>query len=85
MSLGGRIGCFLLLVGLALVLLFLVSDAAKTPAYNYLIIGGFIILVGFSMWRAGRPKPTESNRFSALRRMHEAGEERKKKKLQGKH
>ncbi|MDD5370970.1 MAG: hypothetical protein PHQ40_17965 [Anaerolineaceae bacterium] len=68
MSLTGRIGCFFLLVGGGLLGLFLASDRAHTPVFNYLIAGAGLFLFGLWLWSKGKSAPRRSGRFRILRR-----------------
>jgi sugar phosphate permease len=67
MSTSGRIGCFFLIVGAVIMGLFLASDAAHKPQLNFLLAGAAICLIGFALWRRGRPAPRDSGRFRILR------------------
>jgi hypothetical protein len=63
-----RIGCFLLLIGAGLSLLFFASDASLQTDYNYLFWAAAAALPGFWLWRRFRPRSTKSQRFRMLRR-----------------
>lgn len=69
MSVLGRMGCFLMLVGGALILLYLLSDQASKPQLNLLFLGALIFLVGIPLWRKGQPPPRDTGRFRTLRKM----------------
>lgn len=74
MSVSGRIGCFLMLVGVLLVVLFLASDAAKAPEAGLLLVGVLGLGFGVVLWRSGVPKPEQSSRFAIVRRLRERKE-----------
>lgn len=74
MSVSGRIGCFLMLVGVLLVVLFLASDAAKAPEAGLLLVGVLGLGFGVVLWRSGIPKPEQSSRFAIVRRLRERKE-----------
>ena len=74
MSVSGRIGCFLILVGVLLVVLFLASDAAKAPEVSLLLLGVLGLGFGVVLWRSGVPKPEQSSRFAIVRRLRERKE-----------
>jgi hypothetical protein len=67
MSTTGRIGCFFLIVGAMILTLFLASDASHKPQLNYLVLGVGACLIGYGLWRKGRPAPRKSGRFRVLR------------------
>lgn len=63
-----RIGTFLFMVGLLLIGLYVISDAAKTPVCNYLLFGVVLAGIGIALWvrNPGAPPPP-SGRFRLLR------------------
>ncbi len=72
-----RVGTFFFLLGLGLIGLFVLSDIAKTPTCNYLIIGGIFLIIGVFLWlRDPAPPPQQTGRFRVLR----GGEKKEKKK-----
>ncbi len=73
MSLTNRVGCFFLLVGGVLLVLFLASDVAQQQNCTLLAIGVLGVVVGFAMWRRNRPDPTPSGRFGTLSKLRQAG------------
>ena len=66
MSLTNRIGCFFLLMGVVLLVLFLASDVAGQQNCNLLLLGILGTVLGFVMWRRNRPAPHPSGRFTDL-------------------
>jgi hypothetical protein len=67
LTLPGRIGCFFLLISAGLLVLFMASDGAHIPQFDYLLGGLFLGLVGWVLWRKGRTPPRKSSRFRILR------------------
>jgi membrane protein implicated in regulation of membrane protease activity len=63
-----RIGCFFLLVGGGLILLFAASDASLQTDYNFLFWAVICILVGYGLWRRFRPGRERARRFRLLRK-----------------
>ncbi len=78
-SFTGRIGCFFLLIGIVLLVIFLASDAAHQPAYTYLCFSVVGLLFGFVLWAQGKPPPGASERFRSVRKMRESSKKGKKK------
>lgn len=75
-----RVGTFFLLVGLGLVILFILSDAVRQTAFNYLCWGAILLTIGF-MFRAQYKRAVPSSgRFSILRRFKRARKDDKGKK-----
>jgi hypothetical protein len=66
MSLTRRLGCFFLMVGGLVFLLFLTSDMVRVPLFNALWISLPILGFGFYLWRKGRPKAIPSGRFRLI-------------------
>jgi hypothetical protein len=59
-----RIGTFFMLLGVMLIVLFVLSDLAKTPACNLFFYGGFSIALGVFLWfRDPLPEGPPSGRF----------------------
>jgi len=67
LTLTGRIGCFFLILGAGILVVYLISDQAHAPQFAYLFLGLLLSLVGFGFWRKGRQPPRESSRFRVLR------------------
>ena len=73
-----RIGKFLLLIGMGLIFLFLLSDIARSPDFNLLILGGLVSIAGILLiWSNPPPPPPPSGRLGLFRRKKK--EEEKKK------
>ena len=75
-----RIGSYLILIGLILLVIFFASDQSQNPQFG-LFFGGSVltILGGFMFWRF-RPPPTPSGRFGLFRKMSERSKIKKDKK-----
>jgi len=69
MSTTHRLGCFFLLVGGLIFILFLASDMVRLPEFNVLWISLPILGIGFYLWRRGRPKARPSGRFRLINKM----------------
>lgn len=79
----GKIGRFLLFIGLILLVVFFAMDQAKHPSYGYFCVGLVVVILGGILIVRGQKPPEESMRFRTLRRWREQQrqlkEERKKK------
>ena len=72
-----RIGTFFVVIGLGFVLLFVISDIAKTVYFDYLFLG--LLLSGLGIYlRRNVEKPPPSGRFTGWRKMR--SKEKKEKK-----
>jgi hypothetical protein len=65
-----RIGTFFFVIGFGLFVLFLASDMAKTPQFDYLCLATLSISIGWMLARRRAP-PASAGRFSLLRRTRE--------------
>ena len=79
-----RIGTFLLLVGILVVVLFIASDRGNQATFSYFFIGMFLIAAGFIFKRMAAPEKSPSQRFEAIRKMQQKRREAKEKKLAAK-
>lgn len=74
-----RIGTFFLLIGLGLLVLFMMTEAEKSPMFSYFCWSMALLIVGF-LFRAQYKKAiTPSGRFSILKRLKPKPKEEKKK------
>ncbi len=63
-----RLGNFFILLGLGVIGYFVLTDIAKTPACDVLIIGVILVGLGIVLWlRNPGPPPQETGRFRILR------------------
>jgi len=81
-----RIGVFLYLVGVGLILLFIASDASaditgKRADYSLLCGSVLLLVIGYLFRRTG-PRPQAAERFRAIRKIKEQREAAKKEKVQ---
>lgn len=78
MSFVFRIGTFFVLLGVALVALFVLSDLAQQPDFRLLILGGLGILLGFLLrWSSPPPERPLSSRFRLFRKKREEKSEKR--------
>ncbi len=81
-----RIGVFLYLVGVGLILLFIASDASaditgKRADYSLLCGSVLLFVIGYLFRRTG-PRPQAAERFRSIRKIKERREAAKKEKVQ---
>jgi L-asparagine transporter-like permease len=75
-----RVGTFFLLVGIGLVVLFMLSEAAQQATFSYFCLGTVLLIIGF-MFRAQYKKSLPpSGRFSLIKRLMPKSKEDKGKK-----
>jgi len=77
-----RIGTFLILVSIGLLLVFVGSYLASTPYFGYLFSSLVVLVLGFLLRRRTKPRPSPG-RFRAIRGIYDKskeGREQKKKK-----
>lgn len=67
-----RVGTFFLVMGVGIFILFVVSDIAEKPEFDYLFTGLLLIGVGWYM-RRNKSKPPPSGRFGLLKRFRKGG------------
>lgn len=73
-----RVGTFFLMVGIGLVLLFLLSEAAQQVSFGYFCWGTILFVVGL-IFRAQYKKSVESaNRFSTVKKLFSKKDKAKK-------
>ena len=78
-----RIGTFLLLLGMFFFILFLASDFADQPDFDWLFLGLLFAAAGFGLRRRASPPPP-AGRFGAIRKMRENAKKRKEEKAKKK-
>ena len=74
-NLAARIGTFLVLLGLFFFIIFIASDLAEQPDFDWLFLGLLFLVIGIILQRRA-PPPTPSERFSAIRRFRESSRKR---------
>jgi len=65
-----RVGMFFLVMGGGAFILFVVSDLADKPDFDYLFVAMILFAIGWSMWRK-KPPPPSADRFAWLRKMRD--------------
>jgi len=76
-----RIGTFLFVVGLLLIVLFILTDLASQPNFAYFFLGALAIIGGAVLWwraPAGGPPPPESGRFRLVKNISKRAKVKKK-------
>jgi len=74
-----RLGTFLILIGLVLLVLYVGSAISKEAKTSYLLIGVVTSFVGVLMQR--NKEPTDSGRFSSIRRASAASRQRREDRM----
>ena len=70
-----RVGTFFMVIGVFLFVLFVVSDMAKTPDFDYLFLSMLALGMGWLL-RRGRARSPASNRFAWVRKQRESRKNR---------
>jgi hypothetical protein len=73
----GKLGRFLLFVGLILLVVFFAMDQAANPSYGYFCVGAVAVFLGGVLMMRGHKPPDESMRFRTVRRWREQQRARK--------
>jgi hypothetical protein len=63
-----RVGTFFIVIGMGIFILFVASDLAEKPDFDYLFIAMALIGIGW-MFRRKKAPPPSADRFSYFRRM----------------
>ncbi len=63
-----RIGCLMWLVGAIVLIVGIAAENSGQPAFNLVIAGIGLTLVGFLLWNRLRPKKRRNTRFSMFRK-----------------
>jgi hypothetical protein len=71
-----RVGTFFVVVGLGSFILFVASDIAEQPDFDYLFAAMILIAIGW-MFRRNKPPPPPAGRFSIFRTMRENAKRRR--------
>ena len=74
-----RLGTFFLLIGLVLLVLYAGSVLSKEAKTNYLLAGLVTCVIGLLL--QGKKQPTDSGRFSSIRRASAASRQRREEKM----
>ncbi|MDO9129401.1 MAG: hypothetical protein Q7U34_06000 [Anaerolineales bacterium] len=78
-----RIGTFLILVGIGLLLVFIGSYLASTPHFGYLFSSLVVLAFGVLLRRRAKPRP-RSGRFRVVRGIYDKSKERREQKREQK-
>ena len=78
MTFSGRVGQFLLILGIALLVIFVISDLAEDPQFNLFFWGLGIAALGIIMMRRGRLPAEPSGRFRILQNYRNRGKGKKR-------
>lgn len=78
-----RVGMFFYVIGGGAFLLFVVSDFAEKPEFDFLFISLLMIGVGWAL-RRGKPAPPSAGRFEWLRKKREEARNKKQSKQDAK-
>jgi hypothetical protein len=73
-----RIGTFLFLLGVFFFIIFLASDFANQPDFDWLFLGLLFAALGYFIHRRAA-RPPSSGRFGAIRKFREDAKKRKEK------
>ena len=74
-----RIGTYFLVVGIGIFILFISTDFANQPDFDYLFWSVLFVAVGLLI-RRRKPPPPPSGRFSYLKKMREGKKKEEPKK-----
>jgi predicted membrane channel-forming protein YqfA (hemolysin III family) len=65
-----RVGTFFILLGVGLIILFILSDLAKAPSCNFLIVGAVLLILGIVMWARNPINPGQkAERFRTVKKI----------------
>ena len=78
-----RVGMFFLVMGFGAFLLFVVSDIAEQPDFDFLFTALVLIGIVWSMWRT-KPPPPSAGRFSYFKNKREEARKKREEKMKGK-
>jgi len=75
-SFGVRVGMFFIVLGGGAFILFVASDLADKPDFDYLFGSMILGAIGWSLWRK-KPPPPSAGRFAYIKRIREGSRERR--------
>jgi len=78
-----RIGTFLILLGIFSLILFVTSNMARKPEFDWLFVGMVLMGIGFIIRRRA-PAPPPAGRFASVRRYRENAKKRDQEKAEKK-
>jgi len=82
-ELAPRVGTFFIILGVFSFTLFMASEIAKKPEFDWLFIGIVLTGIGFFFRRRAAPPPP-SGRFGGVRKFREGTKKRKEEKAKKK-
>lgn len=56
------------MIGILLLVLGIAAERSGQPAFNFLILGLFLVIIGVFLWGKLRRKPRRNTRFSLFRK-----------------
>jgi len=68
-----RVGTFFLLVGIGMLVIFMFSEAAEKPQFNYFCASMVLLTLGFLFRAQYRKATVSSGRFSILKKLFNRG------------
>jgi hypothetical protein len=80
MTVTSRLGVFCVVIGIALITLYLASDTARMGQCGLLVWGMVLTAIGIGLWRKGKPPKEPSQRFGTLRRILTSSKRKKANK-----
>jgi hypothetical protein len=70
MSLGGRVGVFLIFIGVIALFIFYISIQANSASPLYCCSGWLLVILGgYAAWQGRNPQMPKDQRFSTLRKL----------------
>jgi hypothetical protein len=63
-----RVGCLLLMIGSILLILGVAAERSGQPAFEFIVGGSALLLLGFLLWNRLRSRKHKRARFSIFRR-----------------
>ena len=78
-----RVGMFFLVMGGGVFILFVASDLADQPDFDYLFVAMILIAIGWSMWRR-KPPPPSAGRFSYIKKMRQGASQKREERSKAK-
>ncbi len=78
-----RVGTFLILMGIFFFILFMASEFADKPDFDWFFVGLLFVGIGFFFRRRAAPPPP-AGRFSGIRKFRENAKKSKEKKAKKK-
>jgi hypothetical protein len=78
-----RVGMFFLVLGGGAFVLFVASDLADQPDFDYLFGALILFGIGWSMWRK-KPPPPSAGRFSYIRKIRDNARQKREARSKAK-